>query len=190
MPYKVKANYGGCTYAVVKDDGEVVGCHKSKAEASAHVRALYANVPDASKGYGGKKKPMKKEYMGCGCETCKEMNVDCPDCPVCSPEMNKAQGPCWEGYEMVGWKRKNGKRVPNCVPKDSTKKNAEVGFEIDESHPRCEGVALVEINGTSVLCYPDVAAAQAALLDMARADTEASMRPQENEGNFWEGTFK
>ena len=25
--------------------------------------------------------------------------------------------PCWEGYEMIGWKMKNGKRVPNCVPK-------------------------------------------------------------------------
>lgn len=24
--------------------------------------------------------------------------------------------PCWDGYEMVGWKEKNGKRVPNCVP--------------------------------------------------------------------------
>jgi len=30
-------------------------------------------------------------YQGCGCETCKEMNVDCPDCPVCAnpiPEKN------------------------------------------------------------------------------------------------------
>jgi hypothetical protein len=25
--------------------------------------------------------------------------------------------PCWAGYEMIGWKMKNGKRVPNCVPK-------------------------------------------------------------------------
>ena len=24
--------------------------------------------------------------------------------------------PCWEGYEMIGWKEKNGKKVPNCVP--------------------------------------------------------------------------
>ena len=28
-----------------------------------------------------------------------------------------SSNPCWEGYEMVGWKNKNGKRVPNCVPK-------------------------------------------------------------------------
>lgn len=26
--------------------------------------------------------------------------------------------PCWDGYEMIGMKKKNGKDVPNCVPKD------------------------------------------------------------------------
>jgi len=25
--------------------------------------------------------------------------------------------PCWEGYEQIGFKEKNGKRVPNCVSK-------------------------------------------------------------------------
>jgi hypothetical protein len=24
--------------------------------------------------------------------------------------------PCWEGYEMIGYKTKDGKKVPNCVP--------------------------------------------------------------------------
>lgn len=27
--------------------------------------------------------------------------------------------PCWKDYEMVGMKDKNGKKVPNCVPKGS-----------------------------------------------------------------------
>ena len=27
--------------------------------------------------------------------------------------------PCWDDYEMVGMKKKNGKSVPNCVPKES-----------------------------------------------------------------------
>ena len=26
--------------------------------------------------------------------------------------------PCWKGYEMIGTKKKNGKEVPNCVPKE------------------------------------------------------------------------
>ncbi len=30
--------------------------------------------------------------------------------------MDEKKGPCWDGYEMVGWKEKNGKKVPNCVP--------------------------------------------------------------------------
>ena len=25
--------------------------------------------------------------------------------------------PCWKGYEAIGTKRKNGRQVPNCVPK-------------------------------------------------------------------------
>lgn len=27
-------------------------------------------------------------------------------------------GACWPGYEAYGFKKKNGRRVPNCVPKD------------------------------------------------------------------------
>ena len=27
--------------------------------------------------------------------------------------------PCWKDYEMIGMKTKNGKKVPNCVPKSS-----------------------------------------------------------------------
>lgn len=27
--------------------------------------------------------------------------------------------PCWKGYKPVGTKKKNGKTVPNCVPKES-----------------------------------------------------------------------
>jgi hypothetical protein len=57
-----------------------------------------------------------KAYQGCGCETCKDLDVDCPDCPVCQDEMSK-QAPCWDGYVQRGMKPgKNGKKVPNCVP--------------------------------------------------------------------------
>ncbi len=31
-------------------------------------------------------------------------------------KMSSEENPCWEGYEMVGFKTKNGKKVPNCVP--------------------------------------------------------------------------
>lgn len=35
------------------------------------------------------------------------------------PFVEKDKDPCWEGYVQVGMKTKNGKEVPNCVPKDS-----------------------------------------------------------------------
>jgi hypothetical protein len=31
--------------------------------------------------------------------------------------------PCWSGYEMIGQKNKNGKKVPNCVPVKKKKNN-------------------------------------------------------------------
>jgi hypothetical protein len=32
-------------------------------------------------------------------------------------EKHELKKPCWDGYEMKGYKMKNGKRVPNCVKK-------------------------------------------------------------------------
>ena len=34
----------------------------------------------------------------------------------------KGDNPCWKGYEMVGMKKKDGKEVPNCVPKAKSAK--------------------------------------------------------------------
>jgi hypothetical protein len=33
--------------------------------------------------------------------------------------------PCWKGYKPVGTKKKNGKTVPNCVPKESIEEEAD-----------------------------------------------------------------
>lgn len=135
MPYHIERS--GSQYAVVDDNGKTVGTHPTKGKAAAQVRALYANVPDATKddvirmgrrrsgvgdshsgintggsGMGisavdqikditatlkslieevpsgtpeGTSAPTTSTYDGCGCETCKAMNCDCPDCPACSP---------------------------------------------------------------------------------------------------------
>lgn len=155
----------GCSgFPVVSESGRVLGCHKTRQQARAQQSAIY--VSESSKKY---------YEVDSAIEKC------CPD------SVEKAQGPCWEGYEMAGWKEKDGKRVPNCIPKD-TKKSADDRFEIRMNHPKCEGVALVEIGGTSVLCYPDRAAAEAALADMRREEPEGSVRPDEN-NKFWEGSF-
>ena len=51
MPYRVggKGTNGCKGYPVVKEGGEVVGCHATRAEADNQLQALYANVPDAEK---------------------------------------------------------------------------------------------------------------------------------------------
>lgn len=68
------------------------------------------------------------KYDGCGCPTCKDMNVCCDLCPVCQAnemksdccgDVNKAN-PCWEGYVQRGMKEQNGKMVPNCIPVEKT----------------------------------------------------------------------
>lgn len=77
-----------------------------------------------------------KEYDGCGCPTCKELNVNCENCPVCQAgsvkgdccsDLNK-QAPCWDGYVQRGMKEQGGKMVPNCVP---VAKSAEVAIGLD-----------------------------------------------------------
>jgi hypothetical protein len=40
--------------------------------------------------------------------------------------MTKEEDPCWKGYEMVGFKKKGGKKVPNCVPVNEQQSNQAV----------------------------------------------------------------
>ena len=35
-------------------------------------------------------------------------------------DINEMKNPCWKGYQMVGTKEKNGREVPNCVPKNES----------------------------------------------------------------------
>jgi hypothetical protein len=35
-------------------------------------------------------------------------------------DVNEMKNPCWKGYEMIGTKEKNGREVPNCVPKNES----------------------------------------------------------------------
>lgn len=56
MPYNVgeKGSYGCSGYPVVKEGGEVMGCHETREDALAQQRALYAN----------ENKVNKSEFMG------------------------------------------------------------------------------------------------------------------------------
>ena len=57
MPWQIKHGAAGCKgYAVVKESGELVGCHPTKSKATAHLRALYASEADTKKMQDKKKK--------------------------------------------------------------------------------------------------------------------------------------
>ena len=48
-----------------------------------------------------------KQYMGCGCPTCKRLNVSCSQCPDCGPgEMNKVSV---RVGQMVSWNSSGGR---------------------------------------------------------------------------------
>ena len=52
MPYKIsgRGDALGCGgYGVQDESGKTVGCHPTRRAAEEHMRALYANVPDAEK---------------------------------------------------------------------------------------------------------------------------------------------
>ena len=57
MPWEIKQNTAGCSgYAVVKEDGKLVGCHPTRSRAVAQMKALYASEADAKKMQDKKKK--------------------------------------------------------------------------------------------------------------------------------------
>lgn len=66
MPWKIKRNYGGCKgFAVVKENGEVVGCHSSRSAAINHQQALYAAEEEqAAKLWQGRFIPKRKLRNG------------------------------------------------------------------------------------------------------------------------------
>ena len=60
------------------------------------------------------------------------------------------EGACWEGYEPIGMKEKDGKMVPNCVPIEA--KKVKQGFPIpspsgDESESEYVSRCMKEIGG-------------------------------------------
>ena len=52
------------------------------------------------------------------------------------PEYN----PCWEGYEMFGYKTLDGKKVPNCVPIKTEKREKPVTATYSDTHAQLKPV--------------------------------------------------
>jgi hypothetical protein len=70
---------------------------------------------------------MDKEYQGCGCPTCKELNVDCPNCPVCQADVNKAKKP---NYEDMIEPRRGGSTPSNPRLYEAVVREAKDKFDV------------------------------------------------------------
>jgi hypothetical protein len=53
-------------------------------ELAAVVKQMVGEIPG---GTPQEQEVTSEGYKDCGCETCKAMNCDCPDCPACSPNI-------------------------------------------------------------------------------------------------------
>lgn len=58
--------------------------------------------------------------------------------------------PCWKGYEMVGMKDKNGRKVPNCVPVKEEASQEEFTKEIKKAQAKSEGKDKADVAAPSV----------------------------------------
>ena len=41
--------------------------------------------------------------------------------------------PCWPGYKQIGMKKKNGKKVTNCVPEENIKEDIKVPIKVGDT---------------------------------------------------------
>lgn len=130
MPYHVgeKGSYGCSGYPAVKDDGTVMGCHKTKEEAANQIYAINqseGNIkPEKMKArkridsFMGDPEPASYDeshfHWGNAQDRTKAKQLG--NVFKADEEVEKA---CWDGYTQRGMKPANdgsGRMVPNCVP--------------------------------------------------------------------------
>ena len=70
-------------------------------------------------------------------EVKEELSSDCG----CKDELKDADDPCTEGYEMVGMKMKNGKKVPNCVPIEQLSEDSRPFLDDELAHEMLDALA-------------------------------------------------
>jgi len=50
-------------------------------------------------------------------------------------DIDEDDDPCWDDYKQVGMKKKNGKKVPNCVPESYDVYDESCGYTIELEEP-------------------------------------------------------
>ena len=98
-------------------------------ETGVEMSKINLKVVDGRQAYETKEEAEKvADEMGCGGSHEHEVEGVVYYMPCVSHEELKA--PCWDGYEQIGTKTKNGKEVPNCVPLEKEFLSDEIGQSI------------------------------------------------------------
>tara|TARA_R110001606_G_scaffold284768_1_gene433011 strand:+ start:3295 stop:4149 length:855 start_codon:yes stop_codon:yes gene_type:complete len=88
-----------------------------------NITSLESKIIDGKKAYNTKEEAIAiSEEIGCG--GYHSHNVDGQEWFM-PCESHDLKAPCYDGYEMIGFKMKNGKKVPNCVPLKESELEAE-----------------------------------------------------------------
>ena len=61
--------------------------------------------------------------------------------PCESHDLQELKEPCQEGYEMIGFKMKDGKRVPNCVPLSELNEDSRPFLNDELAHEMLDALA-------------------------------------------------
>ena len=70
---------------------------------------------DGKKAYETKEEAIQKAEEK-GCSGYHEHEVEGQTYYMPCENHEELKAPCWDGYEQIGTKKKDGKEVPNCVP--------------------------------------------------------------------------
>lgn len=105
---------------VKKAAGDVGASRKLETDFERNAKsAKKQNMKDANKRLADKfKATAMKRHAGIA-KAVERLTKEEVDQPVEEAKQMKGEDPCWDGYKMVGTKKKNGKEVPNCVPEQA-----------------------------------------------------------------------
>ena len=65
-------------------------------------------------------------------------------------DIDEDDDPCWDDYKQVGMKKKNGKKVPNCVPESYDVWDESCGYTIEIDRDEDEKMNEAEYDGRKV----------------------------------------
>jgi DnaJ domain len=107
----LKTVYGdgilGVSNSRINTDGVVSGIFVGRSRPHESAKVYTYGIDLVKKDVRFKRSPVQdsEDEESCGCKKC-----------MGKTQTDAEEDPCWEGYEQVGMKRRNGKMVPNCVP--------------------------------------------------------------------------